>query len=86
MKPLNIKTLVWQWQNARLNCAPKRQVRLWEEIMERVNEELEEIKQTPRNPKFESRFEELYETSKPMAESWLRSQLMNKAGIHPEKV
>jgi hypothetical protein len=54
--------------------------------MERANEELEEIKQTPRNPKFESRFEELYETSKPMAESWLRSQLMNKAGIHPEKV
>jgi len=84
MKPLNIKALVWQWQNARLNCAPKRQVRLWEEIMERVNEELEEIKQTPRDPKFEWRFEELYEALKPMADHWLRLQLLVKAGIRPE--
>ena len=83
---MKIKNLVKQWQDSRLSCASKREARLWNEIMERVNEELEEIKQTPRNPKFESRFEELYETSKPMAESWLRSQLMNKAGIHPEKV
>ena len=83
---MKIKNLVKQWQDARLSCNPKREARLWNEIMERANEELEEIKQTPRNPKFESRFEELYETSKPMAESWLRSQLMNKAGIHPEKV
>jgi hypothetical protein len=58
--------------------------RLGEEIMERVNEELEEIKQTPRNPKFEWRFEELYETLKPMAHYWLRLRLLEKAGICPE--
>jgi hypothetical protein len=83
MMPLKIKTLVRQWQDARLNCAPKREARLGEEIMERVNEELEEIKQTPRQPNFEWKFEELYEALKPMAHYWLRLRLMEKAGILP---
>jgi hypothetical protein len=84
MNPLKIKSLVRQWQDARLNCVPKRETRLGEEIMERVNEELEEIKQAPRNPKFEWRFEELYEALKPMAHYWLRLRLLEKAGICPE--
>jgi len=84
MNPLKIKTLVRQWQDAQLNCVPKRETRLGEEIMERVNEELEAIKQTPRNPKFEWRFEELCETLKPMAHYWLRLRLLEKAGICPE--
>ena len=84
MNPSKIKSLVTRWQDARLSWAPKRVARLGEEIMERVNEDLEEIKQTPRNPKFEWRFEELYETLKPMAHYWLRLRLLEKAGICPE--
>jgi hypothetical protein len=80
---LKIKTLVRQWQDAQLNCTPKREAQLADEIMGRVNQDLEEIKQTPRDPKFEWRFEELYEALKPMAHYLLRLQLMEKAGIHP---
>jgi hypothetical protein len=86
VKAVEIKTLVRQWQDARLSCAPKREARLEKEIYGAVNEELEVIKQTPRNPKFESRFEDLYEALKPMAESWLRRELMEKAGIRPKGV
>jgi len=85
MKSLKLETLVRQWQDAELNCAPKRQAQLTDEIMGTVNQDLEEIKQTPRDPKFEWRFEALYEALKPMAYYLLRLQLMEKAGIHPEK-
>ena len=84
MAELKIKTLVRRWQDARLNCNPKREAQFTREIVEQVNQELDEIKQTARNPKFEYRFFELYDALKPMAESWLLARLMRKAGIQPQ--
>jgi hypothetical protein len=81
MNPSKIKSLVTRWQDARLSWAPKRVARLGEEIMERVNEELEEIKQTPRNPKFE--WSESCMNIEAHSHYWLRLDCWRRQGYVP---